>query len=39
MAIYDRAVTSALSATKVVQFERLAAVVPAVKMLKIELIT
>jgi len=39
MAIYDRAVTSALSATKVIQLERLAALVPAMKSLKIELIT
>lgn len=39
MAIYDRAVTSALTATKVVQLERLAALVPALKSLKIELIT
>jgi hypothetical protein len=39
MAIYDRAVTLALSATKVIQLERLAALVPAMKSLKIELIT
>lgn len=38
MAIYDRAVTSALGARKVVQLERIAALVPALKSLKIELI-
>lgn len=38
MAIYDRAVTSALSATNVVKLEWLAALVPALKSLKIELI-
>lgn len=38
MAIYDLAVTSALSATKVVRLERLATLVPALKSLKVELI-
>lgn len=38
MAIYDRAVTSALTTTKVFQLERLAALVPALKSLRLELI-
>lgn len=39
MAIYDRAVTTSLDATSVVQLERLATFVPALKTLKIRLIT
>ncbi len=38
MAIYDRAVTPGLSAQAVVQLERLAALVPALKILRTTLI-